>query len=963
MADVVYSLTINGIERDNLLASVSLRTTNGNVSTLDFAVDSEDASYRPEIDDVVIFSENGTPKFKGAITSARESCHGGPALDSIVTECSAASQEVILTYRFVTITIPSGSTLKQAITQIDADPEAYFSGYGITVAAGQADGPTLASDVTFTDTRLDAVIVRLAELTGYIPEVSSDDEFEMYAPGSRSAPGDLLATGAVHQVGDVTIEPTKNDTYINRIKLKITGAGPATSTETITFDGNAVFEYVANYPAPTNANTTWPNVIYLASDLGERGGPIGFNDGSSAWEWITAENTRARLSLNGAGLVPANGDTFVITYDIAYPFTVTREALGSPPAPIREIILTQPEGMTMEEAIAYADSLLDRKSTVLKTAKWDSYTLGWAPGQSLTINLPKRNTNATFLITDVVMRPEVTTDENGDVVKFRYEVTALEGDIDQGNWRETPKSWLGAGNTQAGTVDVSAGGGARPGGDIYDVQTHGPSHDFYGSGYVKEDFDLGGDAYGTNQLTSRLAVKATNHTQTILALVNAALTDANDKALTFTQLADGNVLIELESGGSFSINTYGSGSPRINLSSAENIVFEPNNKLVNYVRTRGLSVHDTFGLADDSFTSTYTMDSSGGPYTLLRFRGSSDTTVNLIAIAAAAARIATLYCRLIAVVHDGSAGTLTLDPNSTETIGNGTAAASTIGLTSGQSVLLALVSGTGGGVKLLASHGGVGLTTVTPGGSDTYVQYNDGGAFGGDSKLTFNETTGAVQITRVAGAGGDGKDMLVVKENGTASPGTPIGHVTIEAGSGTYQQVGLGMRDYAATDELPAYLAKQNTAAGFQGAYLEVLPDETVGSALDYSEGVGISIEHGGSTDPNVFEVYEYGGLGTGAVAGMAAKVKRNSSGSGAAGTLGLEDRDGDPQFLWFHEGQWYYGDARPTEDDSVDHVGTPLGVTGVGTYGLLVEDGATAPPVTLYLEDGTDWLYADGPP
>ena len=38
-----------------------------------------------------------------------------------------------------------------------------------------------------------------------------------------------------------------------------------------------------------------------------------------------------------------------------------------------------------------------------------------------------------------------------------------------------------------------------------------------------------------------------------------------------------------------------------------------------------------------------------------------------------------------------------------------------------------------------------------------------------------------------------------------------------------------------------------------------------------------------------------------------------------------------------------------------------PTPVTGVGTYGLLVEDGVTAPPVTLYTEDGTDWLYADG--
>lgn len=33
------------------------------------------------------------------------------------------------------------------------------------------------------------------------------------------------------------------------------------------------------------------------------------------------------------------------------------------------------------------------------------------------------------------------------------------------------------------------------------------------------------------------------------------------------------------------------------------------------------------------------------------------------------------------------------------------------------------------------------LAPASPGGSDTQIQYNDGGAFGGDSRLAFNETT------------------------------------------------------------------------------------------------------------------------------------------------------------------------------------------------------------------------------
>jgi hypothetical protein len=40
----------------------------------------------------------------------------------------------------------------------------------------------------------------------------------------------------------------------------------------------------------------------------------------------------------------------------------------------------------------------------------------------------------------------------------------------------------------------------------------------------------------------------------------------------------------------------------------------------------------------------------------------------------------------------------------------------------------------------------------TPGGSDTQVQFNDGGSFGGDSGLTFNKTTNALTATTFIGA-------------------------------------------------------------------------------------------------------------------------------------------------------------------------------------------------------------------
>jgi hypothetical protein len=71
-------------------------------------------------------------------------------------------------------------------------------------------------------------------------------------------------------------------------------------------------------------------------------------------------------------------------------------------------------------------------------------------------------------------------------------------------------------------------------------------------------------------------------------------------------------------------------------------------------------------------------------------------------------------------------------------------------LSDGNSYLLA-----GVGVTLLTnSLGQVQISsTGQPGGSDTYIQFNDGGSFGGDSGLTFDKNTDTLNVTNVVVAG------------------------------------------------------------------------------------------------------------------------------------------------------------------------------------------------------------------
>ena len=141
-----------------------------------------------------------------------------------------------------------------------------------------------------------------------------------------------------------------------------------------------------------------------------------------------------------------------VTYAIAYPFEVTVGPIGSPALP-RERRIEIPQAMSIEAATAYLENLLAISNTEIVRATFESDDLGWRPGQVLTINVAKRNVNASFLIQEVGIAS--IPGDRGTIL--RHTITALEGVLLQGNWRNTPKSWLG------GVGGGSSGGVATTG--------------------------------------------------------------------------------------------------------------------------------------------------------------------------------------------------------------------------------------------------------------------------------------------------------------------------------------------------------------------------------------------------------------------------------------------------------------------------------------------------------------------
>jgi len=88
--------------------------------------------------------------------------------------------------------------------------------------------------------------------------------------------------------------------------------------------------------------------------------------------------------------------------------------------------------------------------------------------------------------------------------------------------------------------------------------------------------------------------------------------------------------------------------------------------------------------------------------------------------------------------------------------------------------------------EVIASGSGGGGGGGTPGGSNTQVQFNDGGSFGGDSGLVFNKTTNTLTANNLSGSLtklSDGSSYLVAGDNVTITSASN-GQVTVASAIG-----------------------------------------------------------------------------------------------------------------------------------------------------------------------------------
>jgi len=132
-------------------------------------------------------------------------------------------------------------------------------------------------------------------------------------------------------------------------------------------------------------------------------------------------------------------------------------------------------------------------------------------------------------------------------------------------------------------------------------------------------------------------------------------------------------------------------------------------------------------------------------------------------------------------------------------------------LTNGTSYLIA-----GSGILIASQSNGpitISSTGGSPGGSDTFVQFNDGGVFGGNSDLTFNKTSGDFKI-----GGGFGDTGVTISSTGNIAAN---GTFSVDGNAAIGGDLTVGGNNIKASDN--------SVALTFAGADVTVAGDLKVG--------------------------------------------------------------------------------------------------------------------------------------
>lgn len=293
---MALALTINSVSRSWQHGSLRIEAVRNSRQTITFDVRSMDASWRPALDQAVVFTEGGTAIFGGTILSLEEqSSHGQVGNTTpIKTTVTAVDYNALPDRRFISTSLPSGLSLKAALTILVA----YLATYGTTLHASQATGPTLEA-LTFDYVQLTDVLNQLASLTGYIWQIDASNVLRMSLPTSLAAPFNVSLSGKQAN-GDVIVRQSR-DKYANRVILLAGGV----TTRAVAKDGQGNKYYGPGTTTTDGQHRYWslsPAIVsWTYGDVHRLGLNVVVGGMITEWPvWIFEGNPTTEYTVQGA---------------------------------------------------------------------------------------------------------------------------------------------------------------------------------------------------------------------------------------------------------------------------------------------------------------------------------------------------------------------------------------------------------------------------------------------------------------------------------------------------------------------------------------------------------------------------------------------------------------------------------------------------------------------------------------
>jgi hypothetical protein len=450
-----YVLSVNGTPVPLLLGFRISEVANGR-NRLDATVPTDLAAT--PIGAPVNLTEDGVRIFGGSISDPVEAgFRGSAALAKTELQITAADNNELAERRVLNLTFPAG-TVKSWLQLIVP----YLAGWGVTLDPAQIDGPSFGTTI-YAFQRVDAVLNQIVTLsngtdTPLLWEIDYDLVLRMFPASQKPAPFNV-AEGDGNVLGDITVEPSLAD-YGNRT-LVLAGQGLHDAIDTYTGDGSTSLFTISNWVSGHRGYVTNHDAV---------NGDVNENISDTALDipyWtVDVPNYQLHRMLSGSPAPPAAGNLITFQYTGYFPTLRYAGPPGGtwPPIGQWERLFIEKDVFDAAQAQALADGRLAEAIQQARTVKYKTKRPGLHPGMAQVIDAPSRHLNAvTCLITEVTI-------VNSTGMWAERSVTAVEGDLFSGTWRDMIASWnsdttAGAGSGSAPVLPSgggSGGGGSSP---------------------------------------------------------------------------------------------------------------------------------------------------------------------------------------------------------------------------------------------------------------------------------------------------------------------------------------------------------------------------------------------------------------------------------------------------------------------------------------------------------------------